>query len=99
MEGILTTAQRERVGRDVAIHAPATATGPELAEATARVVDRLESLAASAAVWELWKSGEVELSWDAERQEVAVHAAEPDEEDEGDPFGLGGQVTYAAPSD
>ena len=99
MEGILTTAQRQRVGGEVALHAPRSATTSELVEATARVVDRLESLAASAAVWELWKSGEVEVSWDAERQEVAVHAVEPDEEDEGDPFGRGGQVTYAAPSD
>ena len=83
MEGILTTAQRERAGRDVAIHAPRSAATSDLIEATRRVVDRLESLAASAAVWEMWKAGQVEFSWDEERQEVAVHAAEADDEEDG----------------
>lgn len=94
MEGILTTAQRERVGGEVALHAHPGATARDLVDGTAHVINRLESLAASAAVWELWKSGEVEVSWDAERQEVAVHAVEPDEDDESADL-----LTYAAPSD
>jgi len=96
MEGILTTAQRERVGAEVAIHAPRSATVPDLIEGTRRVVDRLESLAAGAAVWEMWKAGQVELSWDEERQEVAIHTAEPDDEDEDNAPDL---LTYAVPAD
>ena len=93
MEGILTTGQRERVGREVAMHAPARATASELPEATARVLDRLESLAASAAVWELWGAGEVEVAWDETRHEVSVHAAEP-EDDEPEVVDV---VSYPAP--
>lgn len=94
MEGILTSGQRQRVGGEVAMHAHPGATAQELVDATACVVNRLESLAASAAVWEAWKSGQVEVSWDESRGEVSLHAAEP--EDDGEEFDPAEQVTYPA---
>lgn len=91
MEGILTSAQRERVGREVAIHAPITATTSYLIDATTRVVNRLESLAAGAAIWEMWKAGQVEFSWDESRQEIAMHTAESDDDEDGE------LIAYAVP--
>lgn len=93
MESILTPAQRERVGGEVVMHAHPGTTARELVDATAQAVNRLESLAASAAVWEAWKSGQVEVSWDEGRQEVSLHAAEPEDEDEFDPAD---QISYPA---
>lgn len=94
MEGILTPTQRQRVGGEVAMYAHPGTTAQELVDATVHVANRLESLAASAAVWEAWKSGQVEVSWDEARQEVSLHAAEP--EDESDPAH---QVSYPAFAD
>lgn len=78
-EEFLTSQQRERVGREVAMRAPADVTVEELVEATARVLDRLEWLAANAALWETWVAGRIEVAWDESRQEVSLHHPEEDD--------------------
>lgn len=46
-------------------------------------------------MWELWKAGEVEVTWDESRHEVSVQAAEPedDEPEAIDP------ISYPAPAE
>lgn len=61
IETLLTPSQRERAGSEVAMHALASASAKGLIDATIHVANRMEFRATSAAVWELWKSGHVEV--------------------------------------
>ncbi|UNK71736.1 hypothetical protein [Microbacterium sp. H1-D42] len=74
----LTQEQKERATGEFVMH---TRGGAD-PRALARMLDRMESLATSAALWNLWVTEQIEVAWDEGHQEIAWYVPEPDEEDE-----------------
>lgn len=83
---VLTPEQIDRATGEFVMHTRGLADP----RALAHVLDRMKSLAASARLWELWSSEQIEVAWDEEHREIAWYTPEP-EEDDSDPFGLGAE--------